>query len=238
MESGQKVAICGCCAVLAVIGVIVFASFAFETIAPIEYGIIYNNLSKRIDGSKVYEGGWHYTGITSSFLKFPATIQNVEFTSYKGAESAPLEARTQEGLTITMDLSFQYKLVKDKVGDLYNNFTDKYEDSFIRIARGALIEESAKHNSAEYWENRKVIGQQMKNIINERLETAHATCESIQILSVELPEKREAAIIKSQVEKQINQQKLYEQEATEVRAAINVDVSETNQKITVIEGNA
>jgi len=47
---------------------------AVETIAPIEYGIIYNTISKSIEKDNVYDGGWHYVGLTSSFLKFPATL--------------------------------------------------------------------------------------------------------------------------------------------------------------------
>ena len=176
---------------------IVYVSFAFSTISPIQYGILYNTISKTIDPSKVYDGGWHYTGITSSFLTFPATIQNIEFTDYKGAESAPLQARTEEGLTVTLSLSLQYKLVKSSVGKLYESYTDKYESNFIRIARGAIIEEAAKYNSAEYWTNRRAIGAAMRKLINERLATAFATCESIQILSVDLPSSREQAIINS-----------------------------------------
>lgn len=213
-------------------------SFAFSTIAPIQYGILYNTISKTIDSSKVFDGGWHYTGITSSFLTFPATIQNVEFTDYKGADSAPLQARTEEGLTVTLSLAFQYKLVKASVGQLYEAYTDKYESNFIRIARGAIIEEAAKYNSAEYWTNRKAIGAAIKKLINDRLATAYATCESIQILSVDLPASRESAIVNSQVTKQINNQKQYEQEATQGRAAISVDWSETDRTITVIQGNA
>lgn len=219
MDDSAKAGICGCCFVAIVIIAAVWVSWAFETISPIEYGIVYNTISKSIDTSKVYDGGWHYVGFTSSFLKFPATIQNVEFTNYAGAESRPIaNARTQEGLSVTLHISFQYKLMRDNVGDLYNDFTNQYERTFITRARGAIIEESSKYNSAEYWTNRKVIGAAMKKLVNEKLKEAFATCESLQILSIDFPEQREDAIINSQVTKEINNQKKQEQEAAEVRA--------------------
>ena len=183
MEDSAKVGVCGCCFAAIIIIAAILVSWAFETISPIEYGIVYNTLSKTIDTSKVYDGGWHYVGLTSSFLKFPATIQNVEFTNYPGAESVPIaNVRTQEGLSVTLHIAFQYKLMKDKVGDLYNGFTNQYERTFITRARGAIVEESSKYNSAEYWTNRKVIGANMLKLVNEKLQEAFATCESLQIL--------------------------------------------------------
>jgi len=187
MEDSQKVGMCACCFVTLVVLAAIFVSMAVETIAPIEYGIIYNTISKSIEKENVYDGGWHYVGLTSSFLKFPATIQNVEFSNLSGAESFPISARTREGLTVTLHISFQYKLMKDKIGDLYNDFTTQYEKTFITRARGAIIEESSKYNSGEYWTNRKAIGASMLKTINERLNVAFATCESLQILSIDLP---------------------------------------------------
>jgi len=121
----------------------------------------------------------------------------VEFSNLSGAESLPISARTREGQTVTLHISFQYKLMKSKIGDLYNDFTTQYEKTFITRARGAIIEESSKYNSGEYWTNRKAIGASMQKTINERLSVAFATCESLQILSIDLPAQREAEIVTS-----------------------------------------
>lgn len=77
-----------------------------------------------------------------------------------------------------------------------------------------------------------------KETIGEVLRPYFATCESVQILSVDLPSNREEALIRNQVTKQANQKKTYEQKATEIRAEINVDWSASQKQVTVIEGQA
>ena len=209
-----------------------------STIEPIEYGLKFNTISKTYDDTEVYTGGWHVIGPFNNFLIFPATVTNIEFASFKGSKTLPLQARTSEGLTVTLQISFQYKLIKDDVGQLYKSFSNKYEENFVRIARGAIVEESAKFKSSQYWEERKLIGSRFQQAIDSRLMNAHARCTGFQLLSIDLPDTREQALINSQLARQIQKQKTYEQTATEIRSVIGVDNSAANKNITIINGEA
>lgn len=67
-------AICGCCvsvgaAILTILGIIWCAG----TVEPIQYGLKYNIISKNIDASYVYEGGWYIIGPINRFIQFPRT---------------------------------------------------------------------------------------------------------------------------------------------------------------------
>lgn len=62
-------ALCGCCVtVVAVILGIVGLAFCAGTVEPIQYGLKYNTISKNIDNTEVYEGGWYIIGPFNKFI--------------------------------------------------------------------------------------------------------------------------------------------------------------------------
>ena len=65
-----------------------------DTVEPIENGVKYNNLSKNIDESRVYDGGWYIIWPMNSFITYPATVINVDFADYDNAKSPPFDARS------------------------------------------------------------------------------------------------------------------------------------------------
>ena len=69
----------------------------------------------------------------------------------------------------------------------------------------------------------------MQKILNERLAESFANCSGFQILRIELPVQREKSIVNTQVASQIGFQKQYEQEASNIRAAIDVDSSNSKR---------
>ena len=67
--SNNPKALCGCCCVVAslIVGIIGLVWCA-GTVEPIQYGLKYNTISKNIDSSEVYEGGWYIIGPFSKFI--------------------------------------------------------------------------------------------------------------------------------------------------------------------------
>lgn len=68
------------------IGLLVWSA---DTVEPIEYGIKYNTLSKNINSDEVYDGGWYIIWPMNSFVTYPATIVNVDFSNFEGSKSRP-----------------------------------------------------------------------------------------------------------------------------------------------------
>lgn len=60
------------------------------TVEPIEYGLKYNTISKMIDDSYVYVGGWYIIGPMNSFITFPSTYVNIDFSNLPHSKAAPL----------------------------------------------------------------------------------------------------------------------------------------------------
>lgn len=92
---------------------------SFGAVEPTEYGILYNQISKKIDRVNVYEGGLQYVGLFNKLVTFPQIHKTIEFSSEKGATATELRTRTKEGLELSLHFAFQYKLKKEKVPDLY-----------------------------------------------------------------------------------------------------------------------
>lgn len=83
------VCIGGCSICLAIV-ILIFVLSGVDTIEPTEVGIKYNSLSKSVDYSYIYSGGWYWLGLTNSFFTFPATVVNVDFTTFAGANRSPI----------------------------------------------------------------------------------------------------------------------------------------------------
>ena len=55
------------------------------TVEPIEYGIVYNAITKSVNADTVYPGGWYFIGPVMSFITFPSTLVNIDFAEFDGA---------------------------------------------------------------------------------------------------------------------------------------------------------
>ena len=223
--------------VIAVIFVIAFA-FMWDTVEPTEYGMTYNTLTKKVGMDNIYTGGLYFLGPLRSFIKFPATLKHIEFSDRPGRDSPPLETRTKEGLGLILHVSFQYRLMKDHIPQLYKLTNVRYEETFIRQAKNIILEEASEYNAPEYWEKRGYIGARIGKRLNDTLTTTYATVASFQMIQIDLPLSYEDSIVNTQVQVQKKQTKTYEQQATTIRESINVDVSEADKKVQIIFAEA
>lgn len=79
---------CGICLLLVTL-ILVLVSIG--TVEPIEYGIEYNSFTKKTNSENVYGGGWYMIGPISSFITFPATLVNYDYSDYENSKAKPLE---------------------------------------------------------------------------------------------------------------------------------------------------
>lgn len=50
---------CGVCGLLTLLLIVIFS---VGTVEPIEYGIVYNSITKSVNIDTVYPGGWYFIG--------------------------------------------------------------------------------------------------------------------------------------------------------------------------------
>lgn len=225
------------CIVISLVMILLLISM--DTLEPLQYGITYNKITKTI-GKDVYVGGRYLIGPMKGFIVYPANLVTIEFSDSRRATSEPLRTRTGEGLAISLHVSFQYKIVKQKIPDLYNLANVNYQGTYIRIARDTILKIAGRYNATSYWSERLKIQIDMKNNLSKELESAFASCEGLQILKIELPKQYEDSIVATQVEVQKSSMRKFEQQAELIRQNISVMTSEAEQKIRVTkaEGDA
>ena len=198
-------------------------------IEPLNYGLIYNRVTKKIS-NKVYENGIYMLSPFEIFLIYPANLVTIEFSD---KINSPLNTRTAEGLSLTLSVSFQYKLMKDKIHKLYNLANVNFNSVFERISRDVILKVGGMFNANDYWKNRYKISEKMLNELNKELNKAYASCENLQFLNIELPESFENSIVITQVEVQKINMRKFEQAAELIRQNISVLISEAEQKIKI-----
>ena len=208
------------------------------TVEPIEYGIVYNAITKSVNAESVYPGGWYFIGPVMSFITFPSTLVNIDFTEYPDAQSRPLVVKDNDGQEIRLSFSVQYRLQQDKVGELYNQFQKGYEVTFISYIDSTTRKIVGDFDSTAFWKDRKESGDKIRAAINTKLNDVFADCTNLQIINVQLSDKREQSLIQTQVTKQQGKTKTKEQKAKEIRSNIIVMQSESSKEITQIQGKA
>lgn len=231
-----KIQVGTACGLFLLAVIAIFASLG--SLSPLEYGLKYSTFSKKIDETYVYQGGRHMIGPFSSFVTFPATVQNIEFSLSPNATAAPLSTRTQEGLALTLHISFQYHLDRNQIPALYHSTNVHYESLFVKIAREGLQYGASQYKAVMYWQERQRIAKEMFDTINNGLNSSHAICSGLQLLRIDLPPQFEDKIVQTQVAQQSVKTKQNEQKAALVRAQIGVMIAKYTKNATITVANA
>mmetsp|Transcript_75962 Transcript_75962/g.220609 ORF Transcript_75962/g.220609 Transcript_75962/m.220609 type:complete len:378 (-) Transcript_75962:86-1219(-) len=203
-----------------------------------EYGLMYNWVTKRL-GTEVYHGGTHFVGFWNKFIVFPATVQTIEFSDRPRFSHAPLlHTRTKEGLGLFLAISFQYKLDPNHLSDLFALTTTNYEGLYRRIARDQLLEAASDYEGPQYWLERRRIGDHMRNLVDEQLKQSYASLWDFQLQVIDLPDKYEGTITKTEVQRQIIKTRRNEQLAKSIRADTEVLRAEFARQIQIVQADA
>ena len=209
---------------------------SMSCVEPLEYGLPYNRFTKTI-GKSVYSSGRYILNPFKTFLIYPSNLITIEFSSSKKATSNPLQTRTGDGLSLTLSVSFQYKLIKEEIPKLYNLANINFHSTFVRISRDIILKVGGLFNATSYWTEREKIANIMLLEMNKELIKAYANCVSLQVLKIELPKSYEDSIVMTQVEIQKANMRKFEQIAELIRQNTSVIISEAEQKIKVVNAS-
>ena len=212
--------------------IVIYFIFAFDSVGYNQYALNQNSLSQEIE-NKVYEKGFYHIGPINQFIKFPKTVQPIEFYG-----SYPLDSRTKDGLLIHIQLSFQYKLRKADLIQLYGTFALEYENFFVSQARTTLRDVSSFYNAIEFFNNRTYIGDIMFEYLIQDLDVMFADVVYFQLREIDLPDEFEEALKQVQIAQQQYQIALYEQEAAIIRAQTQIIEAQAEANITVVLAEA
>ena len=225
---------CTCC-----IGTLLIL-FGFSSLEATEFGLNYSWISKTINPN-VKENGLYFIGIGHSFIKFPKTVQTIEFSEEKTANRGPIESRTSDGLEVTLEISFQYILQPDKLYDLYNTYGPKYDNVFQNIAINILTEEATKYTAYNFFMDRGKIKDDFQYELNLRFDkNCFSNIQFLQLRSVNLPNLFEQSIQESEVKKQDIQKAQAEQNKVKIEIDTKIKAAEYQKNVIInkAEGEA
>ena len=164
---------CGICWLI--IGLILFL-VSIGTVEPIEYGIVYNSIQKSVNTEEIYAGGWYLIGPVNSFVTFPSTLVNMDFTEFANATAKPIIVKDSDGQEIRLSMSLQYKLHKDDIGKLYTEYKTDYENTFVSYTDSVVRKKVGTFNSTAFWSARKASTELLRDEIDKKLNEVYASC--------------------------------------------------------------
>jgi len=237
-----------CPATVAAVGCLMFTFvftciFSIDVVVPRTYAIKYNRFTKTAYTDHIYINGRYFIGPWNTFLHFPAGAQTLEFMKEQrmtktGTRFDSLHTRTKDGLALHLQVSLQYQLQKEHLGQLYSEFNQQYEQVFSSTVRDELIRTAARYEATQLWTERATFSSELQSKVNRALMDMYAECWGLQLMVIDLPQMYEDSIVTTQVQKQRVETRDYEQQALVVRAQTEVLQATFDRQVTVIQADA
>ncbi len=232
MNFETKVATCCgivCCLTVTIV-IVVFSSF--EYIDYNEYAFKKNTISNTVNTEVVYENGRHFWGLFTTSIVFPRDYQVVTFEG--------LVVSDAEEKAFRIDVSFWYRLQKDNLANLYQQFGESYEGTILSKAQSTIKNVVPLYTVQEVLDDRQEITAVMnQNLMAEMAEIWIEVEENkFQIELVTLEQSTISKFLDAAILLQENDQKEFEQEAELIRQNTTKFVKEIEAETTLITREA
>ena len=171
-----------CCCCFFLIVLIIILPMSFDVIEPTQYALLKNSFTGVVDLSTVYGMGRHFVGPAQYFIKFPSNYVTLAYGNSTACETCDhvwneIRARSgaaetgesSGGQPVTLSISFQYQLKKDKITALYQTFGEAYEESFLRFAQQEVTSISQQFTPSQFWIDRRVVERAFLTAVNGSL---------------------------------------------------------------------
>jgi hypothetical protein len=61
--------------------------------------------------NKTYFAGFHFLGLGHEFIPYQLNVKTLEFSKNAGATLPSIACRTKDGLALSLEVSFQYRVL-------------------------------------------------------------------------------------------------------------------------------
>lgn len=195
---------------------------SFSSIEATQLGLNYSMVSMSVE-PKGYAAGRYFLGFGHYFVKFPSTVQTIQFANEGDSAGPPLRSRTSDGLEVQLEVSLQYQLMISQVQYVYLKFGTEYEKIYVTIAIDLITSMATDYNATAFFNDRNTITYDIEERLKQKFETeAFCTVPFFQLRSVSLPPDFEHAIQQTEVKKQDIQTASAEKDTQEVQMKTKV----------------
>jgi len=233
---GQYVALLMIGGVIGLLLILILVPLSFSYVEYNQYAFKKNTATSVVDTSEVYEAGTYAWGLGNTPVIFPRTFQLIEYTP---AADGSLTIFTDDGLQITIECSFQYRLIKANIAALYHTFGLSFGPQVVNIAKSILKNVAPSFTTQDYYVNRDKIESQMEAALaTGLLNETFVEVGQFQLRTVTLPTNIATTLLNTQIQAQNNAREVFVQNATVIRAQTLVLQQETLSNITRIRATA
>ena len=203
-----------------------------------------NTITNTVDREKVYTYGRYFWGVSSEPLIFPRAYQKIEF---RGNDLLVFAGSGQENNTAAAGLEFgiecdvYYRLTKENLKEIFNDFGTAYHDRFVDAVRASIKNTAPEFSVDNYVNQREQITKRFREELNNDLKNLHLTIDQNKFLLLRivfpvtvLNKFQETVMKKLEIDKEILNrvvglyQKGTEELVKEIRANISIINQETN----------
>jgi len=225
---------------------VIIMAISWDTVAPTEFALLRNGVTGVVDMNTVYTSGRYFVGPSQRFIHFPAQLVTLSFGNKTNDEQPLIRARTgadvseetsSGGQPVELSLSFQYRLVRDAVPNLYQAYGTRWETFYMRFAQQAITNVAQGFTPRAFWTQREAVESVLLNVVNASVyDQGFATIEELQLRSVGFQSIYEQTITNIQLQEQLRVTKSYQLDVTRVEKM--VDLLQSEADATVLEINA
>lgn len=177
-----------------VIPAVIILLSCFSSLHATEWGLDYDGILMKVN-PQPYSAGLHFLGVKHSFIRFPNTYQNLQYST---AEHDLLHTRTSDGLPLTLGLSFQYTLQQDKLYELYLGYKMQHNTVLFNVASDIIANTASNYSAYNFFNDKQSIALSLQQQLNQYIRPhLYMNVETLQITVVELPQSFEDAIVES-----------------------------------------
>lgn len=200
------------------------SSSLFYKISPAERAVVFYTISGDLDKNNVIQPGWNMKAPWNSIYVYDVSEKKVE-------ES--MDVLDKNGLSLSVDVSVRFTPMKDKIGEIQENFKSEYVNVLvIPEVRSSVRQVMGRYTAEEiYSTKRSEVEDAIKNETAEVLsaEGNNVIMRALLIRAINLP-----AQIKQAIENKLQQ----EQEALAYKFRLEKEQSEAERKRIAAEGEA
>lgn len=205
--SNQLVLLGGCACCLCIIFTVVMLATSITVVETTEWCLKYDWWAESVDEDPISTPGMQFVFMGNYLIRYPNVNKNVYFRKSNSLSidagdirKGALAVRTNDGLTVDLELEFTYKLQLQNLRKLYLLVGEHmWYESLIYTSEGVIDNVATEYTAQEFFLNRTQIEAELTNRLREALDTnLFITLQTLQLQPAHFPAKYSASITETQ----------------------------------------
>lgn len=215
----------GCTGCISILLLVILLPLSFSYLNYWEYGLLQHKITGNVSTERIYSQGRYFVGVSHKFLKYQADahhlkLDDLEVFSDGGSDSV--------GLSFFIDVDLTYFLNQEEVGKLHQDLGKTYQTVVLSRTNDAIKNSATTVKLKDYFQNRKVIEEQLRVAIQKRWDakpTLHMTIDQFHLGRIQIPDAVAEKQLTAKIQIETNKKEEFLQKARIEREITSVEVN-------------